>query len=152
MLEEAMRYVNNRFDRDAQGNWVGSRSGAFDVSGGTLEIAGIPEGQFFWVEGSALNDGLHRYPDTTMEDESFEGRVVLLRVPRAFAELCDEIEAWVDANSKAIDGPYQSESFGGYSYSRETGGAQGNEMPAAAWQAHFGARLRPYRKLSRDWA
>lgn len=151
MLEEVMRYVNNRFDRDAQGNWVGSKAGTFDISGGSLEIAGLKEGQYFWIEGSDLNDGLHRYPFDDMEDESFDGRVVFLRVPRAVIDLADEIEAWNDANADAIGGPYQSESFGGYSYTMASGGAQGNETPAAAWQAHFGARLRPFRKLSRDW-
>ena len=151
MLEEAMRYVNNRFDRDAQGNWVGSRSGAFSIADGSLEIVGVPEGQYYWVEGSALNDGLHRMGDSDMDDEDFEGRVVLLRVPKAFSELCAEIAAWNEANASVLDSPLQSESFGGYSYSKASGGAQGNETPAAGWQLHFGARLRPFRKLSRDW-
>lgn len=151
MLERAMRYVNNRFDRDAQGNWVGSRYGAFSVVGGALEIVGVPEGQYFWVEGSALNDGLHRMGDSDMADEDFEGRVVLLRVPRGFVELCDEMAAWQEANAKVLDSPLQSESFGGYSYSKQSGGSQGNESPASGWQLHFGSQLRPYRKLSRDW-
>lgn len=151
MLEKAMRYVNNRFDRDGNGNWVGSKSGAFSVSGGALEIAGVPEGQYFWVEGSVLNDGLHRMGDTDMADEEFEGRVVLLRVPRDFVELCEEIAAWQEANADVLDSPLQSESFGGYSYSKASGGSQGNETPAAGWQLHFGAQLRPFRKLSRDW-
>lgn len=151
MLEEVMRYVNNRFDRDADGRFVGSASGAFSVADGTLEVDGLKEGQWFWVEGSALNDGLHQYPDDGMEDEDFEGRVVFLRVPRAFADIADEIEAWNSENSNVVDSPLQSESFGGYSYTRAQGGASGNEAPAAAWQLHFGARLRPYRKLSRDW-
>lgn len=150
MLEEAMRYVNNRFDRDSRGRAYGSASGGFSVSGGTLEVDGLKEGQFFWVEGSALNDGLHQYPDSGMRDEEFDGRVVFLVVPNSFADLCSEISAWCEANAQAISGPYQSESFGGYSYTMANA-SSGAETPAAAWQAHFGARLRPYRKLSRDW-
>lgn len=151
MLEEAMRYVNNRFDRDRDGVAIGSLNGEFTASGGSMFVPGLKDGQWFWVEGSDLNDGLHQYPADDLVDETFKGRVVFLRVPKAFRELADEIEEWCTANADAIGGPYQSESFGGYSYSKATGGTQGNEMPAAAWQVQFGARLRPYRKLSRDW-
>lgn len=151
MLEEVMRYINNRFDEDACGIPYGSASGSFSIEDGTLEVDGLQEGQWFWVEGSVLNDGLHLYRDTDLHDETFEGRVVFLRIPDAVVRLADEIAAWCDANAKAIGGPYQSESFGGYSYTRATVGTSGNEMPAAAWQSQFGARLRPYRKLSRDW-
>ncbi len=150
-MEEAMRYVNNRFDRRADGSAVGSASGAFTVSGGTLAIDGLASGQYFWLEGSALNDGLHAYPDTQMADESFEGTVVFLAVPRAFSSICAEIAQWNEDNADAVSGPYQSESFGGYSYTMAGTSSNGNETPAAAWQSHFGARLRPYRKLSRDW-
>ena len=151
MLEEVLRYVNNRFDRDRYGREVGHADGRFSVVGGAVEIGGLAEGQYFWVEGSALNDGLHRYGDADMEDEDFEGRVVFLRVPRAVSDLAGEIADWCDANAKVLDSPMQSESFGGYSYTRASGAASGNEAPSAGWQVHFGARLRPYRKLSRDW-
>lgn len=151
MLEEAMRYVNNRFDRDSRGASYGSVSGSFAVVDGTMEVDGLKEGQYFWVEGSALNDGLHLYPDSGMRDEEFDGRVVFLVVPRSFEDIAAEIEAWCTANADVVDSPLQSESFGGYSYTRASGASSGNETPAAAWQVHFGARLRPYRKLSREW-
>lgn len=144
MLEEVLRYVNNRFER-------GSVSGSFAAENGMMDVPGAVDGQYFWVEGSVLNDGLHRYPADDMEDEEFVGRVVLLAVPRALVALADEISEWCAANADAISGPYQSESFGGYSYTRASGGAEDNQAPAASWQLQFGARLRPYRKLSRNW-
>ena len=146
-----MRYVNNRFDRRADGSAVGGVSGALSVSGGTISLDGIAEGQFFWVEGSSLNDGLWQYPPDSMSDEDFDGSAVFLAVPRAFASLCAEIAEWERENSGVLSSPLQSESFGGYSYSKASGGSQGNEAPAAAWQLQYGALLRPYRKLSRDW-
>ena len=149
-MEEAMRYVDNRFDRRADGSAVGSASGPFSVSGGTLEVGGLADGQWFWVEGSALNDGLWQYPPESMSDEDFDGTVTFLAVPRAFSSLCAEIARWSADNAEAISSPYQSESFGGYSYTM-AGASSGAETPAAAWQSHFGARLRPFRKLSRDW-
>lgn len=144
MLEEVLRYVNNRFERSCV-------SGRFAIDGGALDVPGALEGQYVWLEGSALNDGLHLCPLEDLADEEFDGRAWLLAIPRPLVDLAEEIEAWCDDNAKAIGGPYQSESFGGYSYTKATGGAQGNETPAAAWQLQFGARLRPYRKLSRDW-
>ena len=145
-MEAAMRYANNRFDADG-----GGASGTFSIEGGTMAVDGPKAGQWLWVEGSALNDGLWRYPLSGMADEEFEGRVLFLRVPRGFEAVCREIAEWQAANAEALSGPYQSESFGGYSYSMAGGGAQGNEAPAAAWQLRFGARLRPWRRLSRDW-
>ena len=148
MLEEVLRYINNRFDRDKHGQPYGSASGTFSIQGGTLAVAGLVEGQYFWVEGSRLNDGLHLYPDTEMSDEEFDGTIVFLVVPRPVAELAAEIAEWNEKNAAIIDSPFQSESFGGYSYSKASGGA---ETAPAAWQAQFGARLHPYRKLARYW-
>ena len=145
MLEEVLRWINNRFER----SYV---DGGFEVSGGTMEIPAALEGQYFWVEGSVLNDGLHLYPDEDMQDEEFDGRVWLLAVPPAVASLADEIAAWNEANANVIDSPFASESFGGYSYQKESGsGSQDGESAAEPWKLKFGAKLRPYRKLYRDW-
>lgn len=151
MLEELMRYVNNRFDRDGMGYPYGSAEGEFTIQGGTLEVGNLLNGQYFWVEGSVLNDGLHMYPDLNMQDETFTGRIVFLIVPNSVVDLAAEIDSWLESNAVQLSGPYESESFGGYSYKLATGNAQGNENPASAWQVKFGSRLRPYRKLNRDW-
>lgn len=151
MLEEVLRYINNRFDRDSRGIAYGSTEGTFTVEDGSLEVEGLLEGEYFWVEGSRLNDGLHPYPATDMRDETFTGRVVRLVIPGRVIDLAAQIEAWNQRNADVINSPLQSESFGGYSYTRASGGASGNETPSAAWQLQFGAMLRPYRKLSRDW-
>lgn len=151
MLAEVMRYINNRFDTDGRGDAYGSRVGAFSIEDGALEVDGLLSGQYCWIEGSVLNDGLHLCPMTDLRDEDFEGRIVFLVVPAAVEDLAAEIAAWCEAHADAIGGPYQSESFGGYSYTLAQGGASGNQMPAAAWQSHFASRLRPWRKLSRDW-
>ena len=146
-LEEVLRYVNNRFEMEEV-------HGAFSVSGGSLDVPDALEGQYYWVEGSVLNDGLHLHPDTAMRDEDFTGRVVLLAVPRALADLADEIEEWNSEHASEIDGPYQSESFGGYSYTKSDALRDGQESAdgaKTAWQAKFGPRLRTFRKLSRDW-
>lgn len=144
MLEEMLRYINNRFE-------VAYLDGTFAIEDGKMELDAAIEGQYFWVEGSILNDGLHLNPADGMQDELFTGRIWLLAIPRAVIELAEEAEGWCEANAETLASPYQSESFGGYSYTIASSGTQGNEAPASAWQTQFGARLRPFRKLSRDW-
>lgn len=144
MLEEVLRYINNRFERDLY-------HGIFTVENGRLELEDAMDGQYFWVEGSVFNDGLHLYPDNGMRDEEFVGSVWLLAVPEQVVEIASEIRDWTGRNADVISSPYQSESFGGYSYSKAQGGTEGNELQPSAWQSQFGARLRPFRKLSRDW-
>lgn len=144
MLEEVLRYINNRFERDCI-------HGMFAVESGGIAVPEAVEGQYFWVEGSKLNDGLHLYPASDMVDEEFTGRVWLLSVPKAVVDIADEIGEWNEANASVNSSPLQSESFGGYSYSKASGGTEGNELPVEAWKLQFGSRLRPFRKLSRNW-
>lgn len=141
MLEEVLRYINNRFECKAY-------EGSFEISDGGIELPEALEGQYFWVDGSVFNDGLHIYPESGMQDEVFTGEIHLLAVPRAVVEMADEIETWCGENSAAVSSPYKSESFGGYSYTLKDGGS---ETASAAWQAQFGPRLRMWRKLSRRW-
>ena len=144
MLERVMRYIHNRFECDS------AREGVFTAPSAMPELL---EGQYYWIEGSVLNDGLHRHPADDLEEETFRGRIVPLAVPRAVVELAEEIEDWCYENSKALNSPYQSESFGGYSYSKGGygGGGTGPGMGGEGWQEHFGPRLRQWRKLSSDW-
>jgi hypothetical protein len=72
-----------------------------------------------------------------------------MSVPPAVLALAEEIDTWRAANADALSSPYQSESFGGYSYSKASGGGAGGSGSAAyGWQDQFAARLAPYRRLS----
>lgn len=88
-----------------------------------------------------FNDGLHRYgPDLELlQDEAFDGPVWALAVQKAVVELAGEMEQWESKNGDAASGIYQSESFGGYQYSKQVASDGG--------QAAFRAQLNPYRKL-----
>lgn len=120
------------------------------MSGGELICNAIADGQYFWVEGSIFNDGLHKSPATDMKDERFTGRLVLLAVPDAVVRMSEEIDAWSAKNADVLDSPYQSESFGGYSYSKGSASSQDGGY-SAGWQSQFSGKLRQWRKLSRDW-
>ena len=141
MLGAVLASVNNRFAGEpVRGRWSVSGGELNPASGQALPLA---DGQWCDVAGSALNDGLHQAGAGGLSDEEFEGTVTPLRVPRELLGLVSEIEAWQEAQGAAA-GPYASESFGGYSYSRATDPATGLPM---TWEAAFRSRLNRWRKL-----
>ena len=142
-----LAYLRNWFERNPVTGERHVVRGAFAVEGGALK--GVPDGlladgQWLRVRGSRINDGLHRWPTEGLKDERFVGEVWALRVPAEVEAVADEMAAWSEANAEALASPYQSESFGGYSYQLAGGGADG---APATWQRHFAARLAPWRRL-----
>lgn len=135
MLEEILRHLNNWFLVPD-----GVHDGTFTVEDGGITLPFLADGQYFRICGSVFNDGLHIYPADDLEDETFDGTIWALAIPRTVVELADEIAEWQEKNPV---GPYTSESFGGYSYSRATG----STGQPAGWQDIFRVRLNPYRKV-----
>lgn len=126
---------------------VDIHAGNYTIANG--EISPVPfvrVGQYYRIVGSALNDGVYQrgVDDLQLTDEEFFGSVWSMRIPKDFLALCEEIQAWQTANAEALSGPYQSESFGGYSYSRGTSASGG----AWTWKDQFRNKLNAYRKLS----
>lgn len=140
MLEELLRTLNNWFEKD-------SLVGDFKVSGGALLVPDgfLKDGQYLRVIGSTFNDGLHCWPVSDMVDEDFAGEVRALAIPPAVVSLSGEIEKWRTDNQKALDAPYASESFGGYSYSKE--GSISSQNGSTGWRAHFRDQLNQWRRL-----
>lgn len=145
MLEEVLRNLNNWFEVPGK-----RLTGFFEVSGGCI---GLPDGwlldgQYFLVSGSVMNDGLHQWPAYDLVDEGFEGEVQALAVPMAVQDLADRIEIWWEKYGKAAESPYQSESFGGYSYTKASGnGSQGGSQGRLTWCDAFRLELNRWRKL-----
>ena len=119
--------------------------GQFTIAEGSVGVDFLREGQYYRIVGSALNDGVHQYGVDVLADETFNGSVWAMSVPRAFIELAAEIEDWSSANAKALSSPYTSESFAGYSYSKASGR---NGTAGYSWQDQFATRLNAYRRLS----
>lgn len=143
MLEELLRTLNNWFEKD-------SLVGDFKIVGGALLVSDgfLKDGQYIRVVGSTFSDGLHRWPASDMVDEEFTGEVRALAIPPAVIALSQEIEEWVRDNQKALDAPYSSESFGGYSYSKEGAiASQGGSCASSGWRAHFRDQLNQWRRL-----
>lgn len=134
MLEQVLRHLNNWF-------LVDINEGEFAVENGSITLPFLQNNQYFRVCGSVFNDGLHLYPAVDLTDEVFIGTVWALAVPKAVIELAGEIEAWQTKNGEP--GPFTSESFGGYSYSKATN-ASGM---AVGWQDVFKSRLNDWRRI-----
>lgn len=138
MLEEILRHLRNWFVVPG-----GVHEGTFAIGEGGIDLPFLIPGQYYRICGSLLNDGLHKYQEDSLAAETFDGTVWALAVPPAVIKLAEEIQDWQTKNGEAAAGPYASESFGGYSYTRATDPKTGG---AVTWQTAFRSRLDPYRR------
>ena len=139
MLEQVLMNIRNWFTVDG-----GIHSGTFTIKGGGITLPFLANGQYFRIIGSVFNDGLHQYPAADLVDEEFSGAIWALAIPRTVVDLADEISNWQAKNGEASTSPYQSESFGGYSYSKATDAETGG---AVTWQSAFKKQLSAWRKI-----
>ena len=138
MLEQVLMNIRNWFTVDG-----GIYSGTFTIKDGGIALPCLANGQYFRICGSVFNAGLHQYPEDGLVDETFNGTIWALAIPQAVIELAAEIEAWQKKNGEAASGIYQSESFGGYQYSKQTA-SDGGQL--TVWSV-FRKRLNQWRKL-----
>lgn len=139
MLEQVLMHLKNWFLVPGE-----VHDGTYTIEDGGITLPFLTNGQYFRICGSVFNDGLHQYPAGDLKTETFDGTVWALAIPQAVIELAAEIEAWQKKNGDASVSPYQSESFGGYSYSKATDSTSGG---AVTWQNAFRSRLNAWRKL-----
>ena len=143
-LTELCHELKNYFLRNREAD---IHSGTFTISEGVIEpLSFLAEGQYYRIVGSAFNDGVHIYEGETgtLVDETFEGAVWAMSVPPSVVALASEIETWIADNSEAMNSPYQSESFGGYSYSK---GSTASGAGGYTWVDQFAGRLKNWRRI-----
>ena len=138
MLEQVLMNIRNWFPVKG-----GIHSGTFTIKDGGIALPFLADGQYFRICGSVFNDGLHQYNVLDLVDETFTGTIWALAIPKAVIELADEIQKWQEKNGEAASGIYQSESFGGYQYSKQTEPDGGQ---VTVWSV-FRKRLNQWRKL-----
>jgi hypothetical protein len=136
MLEQVLLYLNNWFE-------VAEHRGEFSIEDGSITLPFLATGQYFRIVGSVFNNGLHQYPANDLTDETFTGAVFALAVPPVVVSLTEEMSAWQEKNGEKADGPFQSESFAGYTYTKASNGKGGT---VTVWDA-FKTRLAAWRKL-----
>ncbi len=143
MLEQICAFIHNYFVHDRV-------SGTFTIEEGSIELPFLVSGQYFRICGSRMNDGVYQYPATELTDETFDGVIWDMRPPKALLEIESEILDWIDKYGEAANSPYQSESFGGYSYTKaaRSASADSNSADLAGWQSAFKGQLNQWRKLA----
>ena len=145
MLSELCKEINNWFEQRKY-------FGEFVVEGGHLTgNFSLQENQYFRIVGSVFNDGVYQYPATGLTDETFNGAIWAMAIPSEVIALASDIEAWKN-KYQSIDSPamspYNSESFGGYSYSKSSGGSTSGSVDlSGTWQGAFADRLNHWRKI-----
>jgi hypothetical protein len=142
MLSELCKELNNwDFNHRAE-KYIG------EISIANGQLVGFSDklavGQYYRVVGSIFNDGIYKRGDEELTDETFDGAVWAMWIPQEVVDLADEIKEWRDKYEKSETlSPYSSESFGGYSYSRQTASDGSN----ASWKTVFNSRLSSWRKI-----
>lgn len=136
MLSAVCHEIRNWFDTERQ-------FGEFTIADGTMSIEHGQDNQYVRIAGSVFNDGVYQIPLSNLVDETFDGAVWLMAPPNDFLALVDEIELWQQSQGETFSGPYTSESFGGYSYSKKTA-KDGSEY---GWKDAFASRLNRWRKI-----
>ena len=146
MLEQILMEIHNWFRvRDSVN---GIHPGTYTIENGGIALPFLRDGQYFRIMGSVFNDGLHRYgPDMeSLTDENFDGTIWALAIPKTVVDAATEAEVWMTKNGAVVGGVYVSESFGGYTYSKDTTAA--DSVSKTGIPAHILAKVNGYRKVS----
>lgn len=116
-----------------------------EITGNRIVIPGLGAGDYYLIEGSRRNNGIHVYGDADLRNETYTGIVTEICVPPEVLAILKEINTWQEKNAEAVQSPYQSESFGGYSYTKASGSSGSGE--STSWKTVFAPRLRIWRKI-----
>lgn len=146
MLSELCQELKNWFDRGQPKLY-----GDFEIAEGKITdddfLEAIQNNQYFRIIGSVFNDGVYKYTDDLeLVNESFKGSIWLLAIPKEVITLSEDIDKWLAEYGEAINSPYASESFGGYSYTKSSGGSS-DGSGQNGWQSVFANRLSQWRKI-----
>ena len=155
MLSQICRYLRNWFQTTIHLGRYKIENGVITYEDG--KALPLLDNQYYRIVGSIFNDGVYKYPSQTsptpvLKDETFEGAVWAMAVPKEVIDLAAEIAEWVDKYGGAestVNSPYSSESYDGYSYTKASGGgSESTSTPSAGdWRSVYGSRLADWRKL-----
>ena len=137
MLTEVCAEIRNYFVKDIH-------NGTFEIVGGKITpLDFIQENQYFRIVGSVFNDGVYQNTaDLVLTDEVFSGSVWSMAVPPSVVDLAAEIKKYNESD-EAKPSAYNSESFGGYAYTKATN----SDGTPIRWQDVFKKSLNKWRKI-----
>lgn len=141
-LKEICDYIHNYFEYEYY-------EGEYAITDGSIDLSNIDiqENQYYMIEGSVFNDGIYKHISTNLTDETFRGTIITMRVPKDVLDVLNEATEWEENNKNVLQNPLNSESFGGYSYSKGSSSKKDGSQGAYTWRDVFGDRLKAYRKI-----
>lgn len=147
-LTELCQDLRNWFEREKYiGHITLDANGNVFCNGVSI---GLLEGQYYRVIGSVFADGVHKYPDTATVEESFDGAVWAMAIPKPVINLAAEIAEWRQ-RYEAVDSfamsPFTSETVGSHSRSKGAMSAGSGASNGPNWQSVFAARMNAWRKI-----
>ena len=141
-LKQICDYIHNYFEKEEV-------EGEFTITDGSLVTTSLDvlENQYLMIRGSTFNDGIYQHPTSGLTDETFKGAIVLMAVPKDVLDVLKKASDWEEENAGVINSPFQSESFGGYSYSKGSSSHKDGSSGQLTWRDVFGNELKAYRKI-----
>lgn len=149
MLNEICAEIKNYFTYKSD-----LHIGDFTISGGVISPSFDIPTDYIRIVGSHFNDGVHVRGEQGFgltDEAEFHGSVWVMSPPADFLALVAEIEAWQVKNGSSDSvamSPFQSESFGGYSYSKGSGNSNSSGSSSVpTWQSTYASRLKRFRRI-----
>jgi hypothetical protein len=145
MLTNICQYLHNYFEYEKHFGLISIIGDVVFCDGEEIEMG---EGQYFALFRERYAIGVYQKGDE-LTDKTFQGSVWLMDIPDAILKANQWAEQWMEKNGgvdSAASSPFQSESFGGYSYSKGNNSV-GKVGVGLFDQANFVGMLAPYRKL-----
>ena len=143
MLTNICAYLHNYFDYERHSGEISIVNGVIFCNGKTIML---DEGQYFALFRERIPLGVF---NEVPADKTFYGSVWLMDVPKDILDADKWADDWMKANGGAgseANSPFQSESFGGYSYNKGSN-SSGKGGSSVFDNAQFARMLAPYRKL-----
>lgn len=137
-LYELLLYLRNFFPGE---RWTLSNE---PINGGGVDLP-LDVGDYYLIEGSKRNDGLHIYGENDLLGDTLTGYVTECRIPSVILSIHEEINYHQAKYADVIASPFRRESYGGYEYEKESANTATGTVDS--WQIVFASRLRPWRKI-----
>jgi hypothetical protein len=144
MLTEICAYLHNYFDYERHSGEISIVNGVISCNGKEITLE---EGQYFALFRNRIPLGVF---NEVPADKKFEGSVWLMDVPKAVLDADKWAKEWNEkygAATSEANSVFQSESFGGYSYSKDFGSSDNKRGGSIFDNSQFNRMLAPYRKL-----
>lgn len=145
MLTEICQYLKNYFDYKRCIGDIEISDGVITCNGAEVELE---DGQHFALFRDRFVLGVYKQGDE-IADKTFKGAVWLMDIPDAVLNADKWATEWLAKNGGADsenNSSFQSESFGGYSYSKGSNSA-GKVGASIFDNAQFASMLAPFRKI-----